>query len=99
MQGGIVMSALVELRKEETERKLGGGCEEVGTPALDRLVECSIRTQTGGLIRGLEVEAVGDRLIIRGVADLFYHKQLATRAAMDVCEGVTLQNEIGVCHS
>ena len=91
------MSALVELRREEAGQEVGGRGREVGTPTLERLVECSIRAQTGGLIRGLEVESAGDRLIIRGVADLFYHKQLATRAAMEVCEAVTLQNEIGVC--
>ncbi len=91
------MTTLVELHKEEAVQKAGDICRESEVVSLEGLVERSIRSQTGGLIRSLKVEAVEGRLVVRGSTDLFYHKQLATRAAMEVSEEITLLNEIEVC--
>ncbi|MBL4885898.1 MAG: hypothetical protein JKY95_15375 [Planctomycetaceae bacterium] len=71
-------------------------CEK-STESVEVLVERSIRSQTGGLIRSLKIEAVDRYLIISGLTDLYYHKQLATRAAMEANGEVILLNQIKVC--
>ncbi len=91
------MTTVVELQREEAVQKEGEVCRESEIACLEGLVERSIRSQTGGLIRGLKIESVEERLIVRGSTDLFYHKQLATRAVMEVSGEITLLNEIEVC--
>jgi len=91
------MTTLIELQREEAVQKEGEVCRESEIVCLEGLVERSIRSHTGGLIRGLKVESDEERLIVRGSTDLFYHKQLATRAVMEVSGEITLLNEIEVC--
>jgi len=91
------MTTLVERQREEAVQKEDGVCGESEIVCLEGLVERSIRSQTGGLIRGLKIESVDGRLTVRGSTDLFYHKQLATRAVMEVSGEITLLNEIEVC--
>lgn len=47
-------------------------------------VEQQIVHQTGGRIRMLRVEPIGDRVIIRGSAPSYHVKQLALRGAQKV---------------
>ncbi|HCS54859.1 hypothetical protein [Rubinisphaera sp.] len=61
-----------------------------------RQIEHSVRQLTGGLIRGLQISSDQDRVIMTGATDLYYHKQLATRAAMDALDGRQFNNEIVV---
>lgn len=91
------MTTIVELKREDVVQKEVDVCSESEIVSLEGLVERSIRSQTGGLIRGLKIESVEERLIVRGSTDLFYHKQLATRAVMEVSGEITLLNEIEVC--
>ena len=91
------MTTVVELRREEAVQREVGDCREGEIVSLEELVERSIRSHTGGLIRGLKIELDEGRLIVRGSTDLFYHKQLATRAVKEVNDEITLLNEIEVC--
>ncbi len=61
-----------------------------------REIEYSVRQLTGGLIRGLQVSSDQDRVIMTGSTDLYYHKQLATRAVMETLDGRQFNNEIVV---
>jgi len=59
-------------------------------------VEQAIRQMTGGLIRGLQVSSHNNSLVVTGTTDRYYHKQLATRAAMQAVNDQTLRNDIVV---
>ena len=65
--------------------------------SVEILVERSILSQAGGLIRRLRVESRDRQLVISGLTDLYYHKQLVTRAAMEATGEFDLLNEIEVC--
>lgn len=56
----------------------------------------AVRQSTGGLIRGLKVEALEHGIVITGTTDLYYHKQLVTRAVLDACQEDSLHNNIVV---
>lgn len=62
---------------------------------IDR-VERLVRERTSGLIRGLRVEMFSGEVVISGRTTTYYAKQLATHAALDVCDHVTLTNDIEV---
>ena len=62
---------------------------------VDR-VERLVRQRTSGLIRGLRVEILPGEVVISGRASTYYAKQLATHAALDVCDRFTLTNDIEV---
>ncbi len=60
-------------------------------------VERVVRSRTGGMIRELRVDVLDDRVVITGRTATYYTKQLATHAALDLLEDVSLTNEIDVC--
>ena len=91
------MTTLAEVQKEDRIPREIDSHGECGVLCIEAMVERSIRSQTGGLIRGLKIESYGDQLVVYGSADLFYHKQLATRAAMEVSREIVLLNKIEVC--
>ncbi|MFN0050912.1 MAG: hypothetical protein ACKV0T_01900 [Planctomycetales bacterium] len=59
-------------------------------------VERLVRLRTGGLIRELRIEGHSGEIVLHGRAISYYAKQLATHAALDACEHVTLTNDIEV---
>lgn len=68
---------------------------EVEYSLADR-VERLIRERTSGLIRDLRVEVQSGEVSITGRASTYYAKQLATHAALDACDHLTLTNDIEV---
>jgi hypothetical protein len=64
--------------------------------ALAARVERTIREKTSGLIRELRVEVAASEIVVTGRAATYYAKQLATHAALDACENLTLTNDIEV---
>ncbi len=64
--------------------------------ALIEQVERSVRQRTSGLIRGLRVEMFAGEIVLSGRTSTYYTKQLATHAAMDVADNLTLTNDIEV---
>jgi osmotically-inducible protein OsmY len=59
-------------------------------------IKRAIRSQTGGGVHQLKVEASGEMLLLRGRCASFYCKQKAQHAAMDFLAGEMLINEIQV---
>ncbi|MBI3861937.1 MAG: hypothetical protein HY290_08570 [Planctomycetia bacterium] len=59
-------------------------------------VERMVREKTSGLIRDLRVTVMPGEIAITGRAATYYAKQLATHAALDACEDLTLTNDIEV---
>lgn len=57
----------------------------------------AIRIATGGIVRGLKIESIENQIYITGSTDSYYHKQLVTRAALEVCEHNVLHNNVVVC--
>jgi hypothetical protein len=49
-----------------------------------------------GALRDLQVELVGEALMISGTVASFYHKQLAQEAVRAVAEGLELINSVDV---
>jgi hypothetical protein len=64
--------------------------------ALADRVERLVRERTSGLIRGLRIEVTPGEIVLNGRASTYYAKQLATHAALDACEHLTLTNDIEV---
>lgn len=64
--------------------------------ALAVRVERSIRQRTSGMIRGLRVDVLPGEVLITGRASTYYAKQLATHAALEACDSLTLTNDIEV---
>ena len=64
--------------------------------ALAARVERTIREKTSGLIRDLRVDVGVGEIVLTGRAATYYAKQLATHAALDACESLTLTNDIEV---
>lgn len=64
--------------------------------ALVDRVERLVRQRTSGLVRGLRVELLPGEVVISGRTSTYYAKQLATHAALDACDHVTLTNDIEV---
>ena len=59
-------------------------------------VERLVREKTNGMIRDLRVAVLPGEVIITGRAPTYYAKQLATHAALDFCDDLTLTNDIDV---
>jgi len=59
-------------------------------------VERLVREKTSGLIRDLRVTVHCREIVLSGRAATYYAKQLATHAALDACDDVTLTNDIEV---
>jgi len=64
--------------------------------ALAVQVERLVREKTSGLIRDLRVSVHRGEIVLSGRAATYYAKQLATHAALDACDDVTLTNDIEV---
>jgi hypothetical protein len=71
-------------------------CRAASVEDLVARVERVVRCRTGGRIRDLRVEVQGTDVVISGVAQTYYAKQLATHAALDELSGRTLTNVIEV---
>jgi hypothetical protein len=59
-------------------------------------VERLVREKTTGLIRDLRVTVNPAEIILSGRAATYYAKQLATHAALEACDDLTLTNDIEV---
>lgn len=67
------------------------------TQDLAQSIETVIRTRTSGLVRGLHVLVLDDgEVVITGRTTTYYAKQLATHAALEVCDDRILTNDIEV---
>ena len=67
------------------------------TQDLSHSIEAVIRTRTSGLIRGLHILVLDDgEVVINGRTTTYYAKQLATHAALEVCDDRILTNDIEV---
>lgn len=64
--------------------------------ALAETIERLVREKTSGLIRDLRVVVLPGEVVLTGRAGTYYAKQLATHAAMDACDDLTLTNDIEV---
>lgn len=78
------------------EAALEDSCVATAIDDLVARVERVVRCRTGGRIRDLRVEVQGTDVVISGVAQTYYAKQLATHAALDELNGRTLTNAIDV---
>lgn len=65
-------------------------------PTLVEQVERLVRQRTSGLVRDLKISALPGEIILSGRAATYYAKQLATHAALDACDHLTLTNDIEV---
>ncbi len=67
-----------------------------GIQTLAVVIERLVREKTSGLIRDLRVSVHSGEIVLTGRAATYYAKQLATHAALDACDDVTLTNDIEV---
>lgn len=65
-------------------------------PTLAIRVERLVREKTTGLIRDLRVTVQPGEIVLTGRAATYYAKQLATHAALEACDDLTLTNDIEV---
>ena len=65
--------------------------------SVSEQIERCVRIRTGGMIRGLRVDVLDDDVVISGRTTTYYNKQLATHAALDAINEMTLVNDIEVC--
>jgi hypothetical protein len=71
-------------------------------PQLESPIKRQINLLTSRRIQSLDVEVIGNRIIVRGCASCYYHKQLALRAVLDSigdAEGVQVDLQIEVSDS
>jgi hypothetical protein len=59
-------------------------------------IDRQVRQRTTGLIRDLKIEVLPGEILLTGRASTYYAKQLATHAALDACDHLTLTNDIEV---
>ncbi|HEV3142456.1 MAG TPA: hypothetical protein VGZ47_01075 [Gemmataceae bacterium] len=59
---------------------------------LDQSIRDRIMQMTGGRIHALEVEVVGERVVIRGFTASYYLKQLVLEGVLDVVGGPGAMN-------
>ncbi len=71
--------------------------EEVTPREIAETVERYVRLRTGGTIRSLHVEVHDGEVILTGRTSTYYNKQLATHAALDAADELSLTNDIQVC--
>jgi hypothetical protein len=64
--------------------------------SLAEQIERLVRQRTTGLIRDLKIEVLPGEVLLTGRASTYYAKQLATHAALDACDHLTLTNDIEV---
>ena len=65
--------------------------------ALVERIERHVQSRTGGMIRSLHVEVVGEDVFVSGRTSTYYNKQLATHAVLAAVQGMNLTNDIEVC--
>ena len=70
---------------------------DVSPHEIAETVERYVRLRTGGTIRGLHVEVDDGEVVLTGRTSTYYNKQLATHAALDAAEELSLTNDIKVC--
>lgn len=63
---------------------------------ISERIERYVRSRTGGMIKGLRVDVHDRQVVISGRTTTYYNKQLATHAALDAVENVSLTNDIEV---
>ena len=73
------------------------GPTEVPLREIADTVERYVRLRTGGTIRGLRVDVQDGEVLLSGRTSTYYNKQLATHAALDAANELSLTNEIQVC--
>jgi hypothetical protein len=61
-------------------------------------LERHVHSRTGRRVRNLCVELHPERVILHGLADSYYVKQLAQQGVLDVLPNVCLHNAIAVGH-
>jgi hypothetical protein len=59
-------------------------------------IERLVRQRTTGLIRDLKISSLPGEIVLTGRAATYYAKQLATHAALEACDHLTLTNDIEV---
>jgi hypothetical protein len=59
-------------------------------------IDRQVRHRTTGLIRDLKIEVLPGEVLLTGRAATYYAKQLATHAALEACDHLTLTNDIEV---
>ncbi len=92
---------LGKLAMDSNDQSSKGSAQAVATEstgglwsaACEESIKRRVVQRTGGRIRLLEVETIGDRIVIRGRASSYYLKQLALRAAREVL-GAAAPNQI-----
>ena len=65
-------------------------------PTTRELLTEQIMARTGRRVRGLTVEVVEEKVVLRGQADSFHVKQLAQHGVWDLLPTAKLNNEIEV---
>jgi hypothetical protein len=79
-----------------------GGAQWPRLPELEHPIKRRINSLTGGQIRSLDVEVIGNQIIVNGYASCFYHKQLALRGVQDAIGdafGVEIEIKVQVVSS
>ena len=64
-----------------------------------RTARAALRDSPVVALRDLDVAAVGERLILSGKVNCFYHKQLAQEVVRSVLDGVRVTNAVSVVDS
>ncbi len=63
---------------------------------LSQKIEHTISIRTGSQVQALKVDILGEIVVLSGRTDSFYHKQLATHAALSEIDQYALTNNIRV---
>tara|TARA_R110002095_G_scaffold127317_1_gene110341 strand:+ start:3170 stop:3403 length:234 start_codon:yes stop_codon:yes gene_type:complete len=63
---------------------------------LAKKIEHTIALRTGSQVQSLKVDILGEIVVLSGRTDTFYHKQLATHAALSEIDQYALTNNIRV---
>ena len=63
---------------------------------LSEKIEQTIALRTGNQVLSLKVDILGEIVVLSGRTDSFYHKQLATHAALSEIDQYALTNNIRV---
>lgn len=72
--------------------------ETISMFAVGRMFELEreIHRKSAGRIQNLEVESTGDAVLISGLTNTYYAKQLATQVVLDQVGDIQLTNDIVV---
>jgi hypothetical protein len=63
---------------------------------VQQRAQFTLRNSPIHALRDIQVERVGERLVLSGVVSTFYLKQLAQEALRGMTQGLRLSNEIAV---